>query len=102
MIELPPTTCQLERIEYGSEAMSRLAPFRLWRNEVLEPGGVYYVGDYFPTGTSRTDYKFFYNETHQRWRMNPGRDEYAKTTADMRRQFPAFATAVTQDRVDCR
>jgi hypothetical protein len=102
MIELPPSTCQLERIEYGSEAMSQMAPFRLLRNEILDPGGVYYVGDYFVTGTSRTDFKFFYNETHQSWRMNPGRDEYAKTTTDMRRQFPAFARAPTQDRVDRR
>lgn len=102
IIELPPSTCQLERIEYGSEAMSRMATFRLLRNEILDPGGVYYVGDYFVTGTSHTDYRFFYNETRQTWRMNPGRDDYAKTTADMRREFPAFAGAVTQDRFDRR
>ena len=102
MIELPPSTCQLERVEYGSEAMSRMAWFRLLRNEILDPGGVYYVGDYFVTGKSSTDFRFFYNETHQSWRMNPGRDEYAKTTADMRRQFPVFASAITQDRVDRR
>ena len=102
MIELPPSTCQIERTEYGSEANSQMAGFRLLRNEILDPGGVYYVGDYFVTGTSHTDYKFFYNETHQTWRMNPGRDDYAKTTAEMRRQFPAFAGVDTQDRFDHR
>jgi hypothetical protein len=100
MIELPPSTCQLERVEYGSESMSRMAWFRLLRNEILDPGGVYYVGDYFVSGTSRVDFRVFYSETHQSWRMNPGRDEYAKTTAEMRRRFPAFAKAVTQDRID--
>jgi hypothetical protein len=99
MIELVPSICQLDKIEYGSSANARLVPFRMLRNEILDPGGVYYVGDYSVSGASRTEFKVLYNEVHQSWRMGHARDDYARTTAEMRGQFPAFSGAATEDRV---
>jgi len=99
LIELVPSICQLDKIEYGSSANAQLVPFRMLRNEILDPGGVYYVGDYSVTGASSVDFRFFYNEFHQSWRMKHARDDYARTTAEMRRTFPAFAAAATEDRV---
>jgi hypothetical protein len=99
MIELVPSICQLDKIEYGSSANGQLVPFRMLRNEILDPGGLYYVGDYSVTGASRTEFKVFYTEVHQRWRMNHAHDDYARSTAEMRQLFPAFAATPTEDRV---
>ena len=99
LLELVPSVCQLDKIEYGSSANAQLVPFRMLRNEILDPGGVYYVGDYSVSGASRVDYRFFYNEIHQSWRMKHARDDYARSTAEMRRLFPAFDGAATEDRV---
>jgi hypothetical protein len=99
LIEIVPSVCQLDKIEYGSSANAQLVPFRMLQNEFLDPGGVYYVGDYSVTGASRTEFKILYNEIHQSWRMGHARDNYARSTAELRQLFPAFAKAATEDRV---
>jgi hypothetical protein len=97
MIELVPSVCQLDKIEYGN--LTRLAPFRLLQNEFLDPGGVYYVGDYRASGTATVTYGFFENTIHSTFRLNPARNNYAQTTAAMRQAFPGFQSAATEDRV---
>jgi hypothetical protein len=97
MIELVPSVCQLDKIEYGS--VSRLAPFRLLQNEFLDPGGVYYVGDYRASGDSTFTMGFFSSETRYRFRLNPARNNYERTTAAMKRTFPNFKSVATEDRV---
>ncbi len=51
MIMLAPSTCQLDQVVYGRDA-HQMARFRLIRNEILGPGGVYYVGDFRMSSTS--------------------------------------------------
>lgn len=97
MIEVVPSVCQLDKIEYGN--VSSLAPFRLLQNEFLDPGGVYYVGDYRASGESRVELGLFSTTTHYSFRLNPARDNYEQTTAAMKRAFPSFRSAATQDRV---
>jgi hypothetical protein len=98
MIELAPSTCQLDEIVYGASGQ-RMAAFRMLRNEILDAGGVYYVGDYRASGTSTYVFMGLYNEIRSTWRMGHARDDYARTTAQMRQAFPQFASAATQDRV---
>jgi hypothetical protein len=98
MIEMVPSVCELETIEYGN-ALQRVAAFRLLRNEVLDPGGVYYIGDYGASGTYDTMTVFIATEVRQSWRLKRPRDDYARTTADMRRAYPNFASVSTEDRV---
>jgi hypothetical protein len=100
MIELVPSVCQVDEVQYGSAGgPTGLAGFRLLQNEFLDPGGVYYVGDFNASGTYDVAYKVFYNEIHSTWRLKHARNEYERTTAEMRRMFPGFASVVTQNRI---
>jgi hypothetical protein len=119
IIELTPGLCQLEDIVFaGSDGSSGMPPpntglaglaifaavegdtrprqmssFRLLRNEELEPGGVYYVGDFAARARDNL------SAPHRRniWTLTI-RDNYAKTTDEMSRAFPHFAKVRTEDR----
>src|SRR6187551_3143853 len=53
MIRLPAGICQLEDVVAKAVGSYRdMAPFRLLGNEHLEPGGVYYVGDFLASVSS--------------------------------------------------
>lgn len=76
-----------------------MSPLRLLRNEILDPGGVYYVGDFAASGTFHATPIFFYMKIHQSWRMSSITDNYLETTASMKRGFPAFASVQTENRM---
>ena len=99
MIQLAPSTCQLDRIVYGENQLRLMSPFRLLRNEILDPGGVYYVGDFAASGTFSATPVFFYTKVRQSWRMSAIRDNYAEATASLKRVFPAFASVQTENRM---
>lgn len=99
MIELPPSICQLDHVVYGGMAQ-QMAGFRLLRNEILDPGGVYYLGDFRMSGSSRIVSAYpFAITTRFTWQVDNIRDNYAASTGEMRRRFPAFASIPTEDRV---
>ena len=99
MIALPPSVCQLDEVLYGGVAQA-MARFRLVRNEFLDAGGVYYVGDFRMSGTSKlTAITPFYTQWRYTWRTDSVRDDYRVTTQEMRRRFPWFASVPTEDRV---
>ncbi len=98
MIEVAPSICQLDQIIYG-DAGQRMVPFRMLRNEVLDAGGVYYVGDFTASGSYSVAHRIFYKEIRETWRMGETRDNYAQTTTAMRLTFPSFASVATEDRV---
>jgi hypothetical protein len=93
MMRLPVTTCQLEEIVLGN--VKSPASFRMLRNEVLSAGGVYYIGDFSATGKREDNYPV----TRWSWKLNDARDNYRSTTAEMKRTFPQFSAADTEDRV---
>ncbi len=99
MVALPPSTCQLDKVLYGG-AVQQMARFRLIRNEILDPGGVYYVGDFQMSGTRQmTESSLFYTRWHETWRAESIRDNYAATTRAMKAAYPQFASAPTENRV---
>jgi hypothetical protein len=106
MIRLPAGTCQLEDvIGKGVAAQREMAPFRLLNNEHLEPGGVYYVGDFAATGSSVYVGDGFNNRLawtriyRDRWGLELPVNNYQATTAAMKRAFPNFASVATTDRM---
>ena len=107
MIRLPAGLCQIEDVTYeGQRSVDDMASFRLLGNEHLEPGGVYYVGDFIATGkTTKSAYEFepkvlgFAREVRQSWKLFQPSNNYLATTADLRRAFPSFAKVGTEDRM---
>jgi len=57
------------------------------------PGGVYYIGDF----TADSTWNFMAGIVT--WIVKGRRNEYATTTAEMKRAFPGFASVATEDRV---
>ena len=73
---------------------------RLLGNEHLQPGGVYYVGDFVVAGrTVSREFNLIEMTIHQRWELFNPRNKYATTTATMKQAFPAFAGVATEDRM---
>ena len=99
MIAVPPSTCQLDQILYGG-VVQKMASFRLLRNEILDPGGVYYVGDFSMSGTYKlTVWTPWYTEHRSTWRTEGIHDNYQATTQAMKQRFPQFAAVATENRV---
>jgi hypothetical protein len=71
-----------------------MATFRLLKNEFLDPGGVYYVGDF--TMTAKDNRKA--EDRHNDWTMRLV-DNYSATTAALKRNYTHFASARTENRV---
>jgi hypothetical protein len=79
-----------------------MAPFRLLGNEILEPGGVYYVGDFVATSRHATRFKILFTEHHFSWRITSREDNYLETTQAMKRVYTNLATATTANRMPHR
>jgi hypothetical protein len=107
MIRLPAGVCQLEDVvSKGAAAHQEMSPFRLLGNEHLDPGGVYYVGDFLGIATStylgrEWDPRMLglYRKYRDQWGLDLPRNNYATTTAEMKRAFPNFASVPTTDRM---
>ena len=93
VIKLAPSICQVDYVVFGNATQSEMVGFRLLRNEVLDPGGVYYVGDFTADST------WNWVEGIVTWIVKGRRNKYATTTAALKRAFPGFASVATEDRV---
>jgi len=93
VIKIAPSICQVDYVVFGNDTQNEMVGFRLLGNEVLDPGGVYYVGDFAADST------WNWLEGIVRWIVKGRRNEYAKTTAELKRAFPGFASVATEDRV---
>ena len=111
VIELEPSLCQIESIIYadsGGHVLGRRMPgFRLLRNEIVSPGGVYYLGDFSAIATESTgDTHIVWMGTstdiHMGWEITSVKDNYAQTTEEMKAQFVNLASARTEDRMSRR
>jgi hypothetical protein len=78
----------------GNSDSSTMASFRLLKNEFLDPGGVYYVGDFTMTAKDNRNAE----DRHNDWTMRLV-DNYGATTAALRRNYTHFASAPTENRV---
>src|SRR5215471_3093869 len=93
VFKIAPSVCQVDYIVFGNETQNEMVGFRLLRNEVLDAGGVYYVGDFAADST------WNWMEGIVTWIVKGRRNEYAKTTAALKRAFPGFASVATEDRM---
>jgi hypothetical protein len=93
VFRIAPSICQVDYVVFGNETQNEMVGFRLLRNEVLDPGGVYYVGDF----TADSTWKWI--EGIVTWIIKGRRNEYAKTTEQLKKTFPAFSSVATEDRV---
>jgi hypothetical protein len=75
----------------GSATMSN---FRLLKNEFLDAGGVYYVGDF--TMTAKDNLKA--EDRHNDWTMRLV-DNYVATTTELKRAYTHFASVRTENRI---
>jgi hypothetical protein len=101
MIKIAPSACQIAYIVYGSQRGAsgegkQLATFRLLRNEFLDPGGVYYVGDFLAVSSYSHDFLSFQSRLH--WALRAIQDNYEATTDEMKRN-PRFAGTKTENRM---
>jgi hypothetical protein len=105
MIQLPAGVCQLDDVVFkGRMAHRDMSSFRLLNNEHLQPGGVYYVGDFAAAGSSKVlDVQMYPYVTitkfREQWGIDPPQNRYVETTAEMKRTFPNFASVPTTDRM---
>jgi hypothetical protein len=102
VIRVAPSVCQIEEFVYesgGAIQGKRMATFRLLHNEFLDPGGVYYVGDFVAASSFSSDFHLLYTENHWAWGLTSIRNDYVETTQEMKRRFPSFAGVATQDRM---
>jgi hypothetical protein len=122
ILQLPATSCQIEDVVADSGAADpqvvavafafggvvgaaiadaasdagdrRMASARLLNNELLDPGGVYYVGDFHMKATDNRKL----GDRHNDWTAIV-RDNYAATTAEMKKTFVNFAKRPTENRI---
>ena len=103
MIKVAPSKCQLDEIVYtdadGRVIARTMATFRLLRNEILEPGGVYYIGDFVAGARTDVRVKVIYTEFRMAWAIGKISDNYAETTREMKETFPKLASVTTEDRM---
>jgi hypothetical protein len=92
LVEQAPRQPMIGKFEPPTRQM---ASFRLLQNEELQAGGVYYVGDFF---AAVTDNHKEGDERQNVWSMQV-RNDYTRTTAEMKRTYRYFATVTTENRV---
>jgi hypothetical protein len=77
----------------GDQTEARqMSSFRLLQNEELEPGGVYYVGDFLAKAVEDNE------EQRNVWTLQAS-DNYEATTEAIKRKYPGFASAETENRI---
>jgi hypothetical protein len=103
LIRIPPGICQLDDIIYRGVAgsASDMASLRLLGNEHLQPGGVYYVGDFVVAAKAvySGGAPVFGGRVRQSWALFSPRNNYASTTAELKQRFPGFSAVATEDRM---
>jgi hypothetical protein len=100
-IKIAPSTCSLTELVFtdsgGLEAAWRKpVPDALKREVVFEPGKAYYLGDFRAETTQSGVPGLAIART---WRLKSARNDYARTTAQMKIGYPNLSTVPTEDRM---
>ena len=78
----------------GDSRPREKASFRLLRNEYLEPGGIYYVGDFYAKATAEGEA----GSQRNSWAATR-KNDYERTTDELAKQLANFSPAATQSRM---
>ncbi len=99
VIRIAPSVCSLAEFVYtdadGVIKSRKPAPKGLMKDARFDAGKAYYLGDFFAEGTTAV-----YGRTRStNWRIKTVKNDYGKTTADMKVVFPNLAVIPTEDRM---
>ena len=99
VIRIKPSSCTLKELVYtnsdGFVRSRKPAPDGILTNIPFEKNKAYYLGDYFASASTT----FSGNSYHYSWRIDSIKNEYEKTTKEMKSIFPALINVDTADRM---
>ena len=100
-IEIEPSTCALEEIVFtdADGVVKRRAPApRAWTaSHDFAPGRAYYIGDFAGNATWESEWKVVATKFELKWDLTDFDDNYALTTAEMKRTFANLSSLPTED-----
>jgi hypothetical protein len=95
----PASKCKFREIVYtdsdGGIRSRKPAPPALSKEIEFLPGKAYYLGDYFAATTNT----YSGNTIYTQWEIKSSVDEYAASTEEMRKAYPAFANTPTEKKM---
>jgi hypothetical protein len=98
IFKVGPGTCAIDEAVYttGREWTEgqRAAPLAVLRNRELSAGVAYYIGDFLAASTAQ---RISSSKVRIHWGVTEVRNNYAGTTAEMKRMFPKLAPLATED-----
>ncbi len=98
VVKIAPSTCWLTEFVYTDHGATRTTrkpvPDTLKRDLVLEAGKAYYLGD-FEAETTQSGFPVI----TRTWRLKSSRNDYARTTAQMKIGYPNLSSLPTEDRM---
>ena len=98
VVKVVPSTCSLTEFVYTDHGATKTTrkpvPDALKRDVAFEAGKAYYLGD-FQAETTQAGFPI----VTRTWRLKSARNEYARTTAQMKIGYPNLSTLPTEDRM---
>jgi hypothetical protein len=98
VVKVVPSICSLAEFVYTDHGATKTTrkpvPDALKRDVAFEPGKAYYLGD-FQAETTQSGFPII----TRTWRLKSARNEYARTTAQMKIGYPNLSTLPTEDRM---
>lgn len=98
VVRIAPSTCSLAEFVYSDHGATQVtrkpAPDGLKRTVAFEAGKAYYLGD-FQAETTQSGFPV----VTRTWRLKSARNEYARTTAQMKIGYPNLSTLPTEERM---
>jgi hypothetical protein len=99
VVKIAPSTCSLTELVYsnphGLETGRKPVPDSLKRDVVFEAGKAYYLGDY-QAEAAQTNTGLTITRT---WRLRGARNNYARTTEQLKAAYPNLSALPTEDRM---
>ncbi len=98
VIKIAPSTCSLTEFVYtdhgGTQTTRKPVPDTLKREVVFEAGKAYYLGD-FQAETAQSGFPVI----TRTWRLRSARNNYARTTEQLKAAYPNLSALPTEDRM---
>jgi hypothetical protein len=98
VIKIAPSTCSLSEFVYTDHGATKTTrkpvPDTLKRELVFEPGRAYYLGD-FQAETTQSGFPVI----TRTWRLRSARNNYARTTEQLKAAYPNLSALPTEDRM---
>jgi hypothetical protein len=95
VIKIMPSTCSLVDFVYtnadGAVRSRKAAPEKLMKNVKFDAGKAYYLGDFAGESVQSGAYT--------QWNVKSMKDDYEKTSAELKTAFPNFSSVPTENRM---